>query len=197
MAENAKELLNQSKPWRSDVKWEVVAAEAVILVVLSIFMLINTTAAAEWILLIVGIVLLVAAVQLALGVFRDPTRGLGVFDSFRAGVGVTIGTIATVLGWQGDTSTMVRDIIGWGLLAYATLQIIGILASRKRENFRPVTLVLSGLVLVLGIFLLTSDASNYSGRISFFGWTMLIFGILLGGLAYLLKSRSENTTADA
>ncbi|MCO5216518.1 MAG: DUF308 domain-containing protein [Thermomicrobiales bacterium] len=197
MADNAKELLNQSKPWRSDVKWEIVAVEAVILAVLGIFMLVNTTKAAEWILLIVGIVLLVAAAQLALGVFRDPTRGLGVFDSFRAGVGVTIGVIATILGWQGDTSTIVRDIIGWGLLAYATLQIVGIIVSRKRENFRPATLVLSALVLVLGIFLLTADAGNYAGRISFFGWTLLVFGIVLGGLAYLLKSRTENTTASA
>lgn len=197
MAENAKELLNQGKPWRADAKWEIVAAQAVILAGLGIFMLVNTTTAAEWILFIVGVVLLIAAVQLAIAVFRDPARGLGVFDSFRAGVGVTIGTIATILGWQGDTSIIVRDIIGWGLLAYATLQLVGIVVSRKRENFRPATMVLSALVLVLGIFLLTSDAGNYADRISFFGWTLLIFGILLGGLAYLLKSRSENATTPA
>lgn len=197
MAENAKELLKQGKPWRSDVKWEIVAVEAVILVVFGISMLINTTTAAEWILAIIGVVLLVAALQLAVGVFRDPSRGLGVFDSFRAGVGATIGVLATVLGWQGDTSTIVRDIIGWGLLAYATLQIVGILVSRKRDNFRPATLVLSALVLVLGIFLLTSDANNYASRISFFGWTLLAFGIVLGGLAYLLKTRNESSPAAA
>lgn len=197
MAENAKELLEKGKPWRSDVKWEIVAAEAVILVVLGIFMLVSTTRAAEWVLFIVGVVLLIAALQLAMGVFRDPARGLGVFDSFRAGVGVTIGAIASILGWQGDTSTIVRDIIGWGLLAYATLQIVGIVVSRKRENFRPATLVLSALVLVLGIFLLTSDANNYAGRISFFGWTLLIFGVVLGGLAYLLKSRNETASTTA
>lgn len=195
MSDTAKDLLNQSKPWRADVRWQVVAAEAAILAVLGIFMLIDTERAGNGILQIIGLVFLIVSLQLAVVSFRNRNgegAGLGVYDSFRSGIGVTVGVIATSIWWTDEISNgSARVILGWGLIAFAALQLIGILAIRGRENFRPATLVLSGLTLVLGILLLTTDNASSESRITFLAIVMLVFGVILGGLAYLLKTKAD------
>lgn len=195
MSDTAKDLLNQSKPWRADVRWQVVAAEAAILAVLGIFMLIDTERAGNGILQIIGLVFLIVSLQLAVVSFRNRNgegAGLGVYDSFRSGIGVTVGVIATSIWWTDEISNgSARVILGWGLIAFAALQLIGILAIRGKENFRPATLVLSGLTLVLGILLLTTDNASSESRITFLAIVMLVFGVILGGLAYLLKTKAD------
>lgn len=195
MSDTAKDLLNQSKPWRADVRWQVVAAEAAILAVLGIFMLIDTERAGNGILQIIGLVFLIVSLQLAVVSFRNRNgegAGLGVYDSFRSGIGVTVGVIATSIWWTDEISNgSARVILGWGLIAFAALQLIGILAIRGKENFRPATLVLSGLTLVLGISLLTTDNASSESRITFLAIVMLVFGVILGGLAYLLKTKAD------
>lgn len=193
MSEAAKDLLNQSKPWRADVRWQIVAAEAAILAVLGIFMLANPERAGDWILQIIGLVLLIVSLQLTLVSFRSAQTGLGVFDSFRAGIGVTVGVIATSIWWSNSVdNSAARAILGWGLVVFAALQLIGFVTVHGRANFRPATLALSAFMLVLGILLLTSDDASSESRINFLGIVMLVFGVMLGGLAYLLKSRAES-----
>ncbi|MCA9832370.1 MAG: DUF308 domain-containing protein [Thermomicrobiales bacterium] len=201
MADAAKDLINQSKPWKADVRWQVVAAEAAILAVLGIFMLINTERAGEWILQIIGLVFLIVSLQLAVVSFRNRNgegAGLGVYDSFRSGIGVTVGVIATSIWWTDSiANSSARVILGWGLIAFAALQLIGIVVIRGKANFRPATLVLSGLTLVLGILLLTTDNASSEGRINFLAIVMVVFGVILGGLAYLLKSKADAAEAPA
>ena len=195
MADSAKSLLDQGKPWRSDVKWQIVAAEAVILVAIGLFMLIDSDSSGNWLLQIIGLVFLVVSFQLAVTSFRDTDQGLGAFDSFRAGIGVTIGIIATSLWWSDYvTNNAVRLILGWGLVAYSALQLVGLVKVRGFSGFRPATLALSALTLVLGILLLTST-DGAEDRIRFLGTVLLVFGVLLAGLAYLLKSREDNLEA--
>lgn len=195
MAETAKGLLDQGKPWRSDVKWQIVAAEAVILVAIGLFMLIDTDSSGNWLLQIIGLVFLVVSLQLAVTSFRDTDQGLGSFDSFRAGIGVTIGIIATSLWWSDYvTNNAVRLILGWGLVAYSVLQLLGLVKVRGLSGLRPATLMFSALTLVLGILLLTST-DGAEDRIRFLGTVLLVFGVLLAGLAYLLKSREDNVEA--
>lgn len=192
MAETAKDLLNQSKPWRSDVRWQIVAVEAVLLVAIGLFMLFSTDRAGEWILQIIGLVFLIVSLQLAVVSFRNSERGLGAFDSFRAGIGVTVGVIATSIWWSDYVAnSAVRQILGWGLIAFAAMQLIGLVIVRGRSGLRPATLILSALTLVLGIVLLTSNETSAEDRIRFLGVVLLVFGVLLGGLAYLIMSRES------
>lgn len=195
MADTAKGLLDQGKPWRSDVKWQIVAVEAVILVAIGLFMLIDSDSSGNWLLQIIGLVFLVVSFQLAATSFRDTDQGLGAFDSFRAGIGVTIGIIATSLWWSDYvTNNAVRLILGWGLVTYSALQLVGLVKVRGFSGFRPATLALSALTLVLGILLLTST-NGAEDRIRFLGTVLLVFGVLLAGLAYLLKSREDSLQA--
>ena len=197
MADTAKGFLDHGKPWRPDVRWQVVAAEAVILVVLGIYMLIDTDRAGDWILQIIGLVFTIVSLQLAISAFRSGQEGgLGVFDSFRSGIGVTIGIIATSIWWSDTVSNDAgRQILGWGLVAFAVLQLIGIVVVRGRENFRPANLVFSALTLVLGVLLLTTDSASSESRVQFLAIVLAVFGVVLGGLAWLIRSRDEEATA--
>ncbi len=183
-------LVNQSKPWSSEARWEIVGAEAVVLAVGGLFTLLNTDRAADWMMQIIGLVFMIVSLQLAIAAFRGTGTPLGKFDTFRAGIGVTVGVIATSLWWSDAvTNNAVRLILGWGLVAFATLHLVGGVVVRGRENLRLASLLGSALTLVLGILLLTSRNATSDGRLTFFGIVLLVAGVLLGGLAYLIKGR--------
>lgn len=201
MPEAAEGFLERSKPWRADVRWQVVAVEAVMLVLLGAFMLSNTARAGNWLLQVIGLVFLVISLQLAVTSFRqsgEGARGLGVYDSFRAGIGVTVGIIATSLWWSSNVPNgAVRQILGWGLVAFPALQLIGIAMVRGRQNMRPTSIALSVLALALGIVLLTTDNTSASDRITSLGIVLLVFGVLLGGLAFVVRNRAASRAAPA
>lgn len=195
MSDAAKDLIDQSKPWRADVRWQVVAIEAVLLVAIGLFMLISPDRAGDWILQIIGLVLLVASLQLAVVSLRSGEGRHGSFEAFRAGIGVSVGVIATSIWWSDYISNnAARIILGWGLVAFALIQIVALVTKQGRSGLRLSTLVLSALTLVLGIMLLTSNSyETVESRLTFLGVVLLVFGLLLGGLAYLLMSGSSDT----
>lgn len=198
MAEAAKDLLEQSKPWRSDVKWQVVAVEAILLVAIGLFMLFSPDRAGDWILQIIGLVLLVASFQLAVAALRRGERVVGNYDTFRAGIGVTVGIIATSIWWSNYIdNNAARQILGWGLIAFSVLQLVGLVTKEGRAGMRMSSMVISALTLVLGILLLTSNSyATVENRLTFLGVVLLVFGVLLGGLAYLIMNR-ENAESGA
>jgi uncharacterized membrane protein HdeD (DUF308 family) len=186
-------LVNKGLPWRSDVRWPVVAAEAVALIGLGIFMLVDNEAAGRAVLQIIGVVVLVASIVLGTSSFRSRESGLGAFDAFRAGVGVTVGLIATVSWWSEYIEAgAVRLILGWGLVAYSALHLAGLVAERERTSIRPSIVVTVVLTLVLGIILLTSSDNVSGGRITLLGTIFLGFGALLGAWAYYLYARARD-----
>lgn len=195
MSDTAKGLIDQTKPWRSDVRWYVVAIEALVLAALGLYMLIDTDRAGEWILQIIGLVFLAVSLQLAATSFHHDDQGLGSIDSFRAGVGVTVGIVATSIWWSDYApNNAVRLILGWGLVAFAALQLFGLVTSRGRAGVRVSALVLSGLTFVLGIILLISDSSSADEFITFLGVVMLVFAVLMAGLAWLIYSRQRGVS---
>jgi uncharacterized membrane protein HdeD (DUF308 family) len=196
MSEQATSFVNRALPWRSDVRWPVVSVEAVALIGLGIFMLVDNASAGRAVLQIIGLVLLVASVVLGAGSLRTRERGLGEFDAFRAGIGVTVGLIATVSWWSDYIEPgAVRLILGWGLVAYSVLHVAGLLAVRGRGDIRPSIIVTMVLTLVLGIILLTSSDRVSEGRITVLGSVFLGFGVLLGAWAYVLYSRAGSRQA--
>lgn len=194
MSGRASGILDRSKPWRPDVRWQVVAVEAILLVAIGVFMLISPDRAGDWILQIIGVVLLVASLQLAVAALRGGEGALGVDDAFRAGIGVTVGVIATSIWWSGFVdNNAVRYILGWGLIAFSALQLLTLVTKEGRAGLRVSTLAISALTLVLGILLLTSNShETVEERLAFLGVVLLVFGVLMGGLAYLLMSRDSS-----
>jgi uncharacterized membrane protein HdeD (DUF308 family) len=197
MEEHTKVIVNQNLPWKRDVKWPIVAGEAAVLIVIGAFILIDQETASDVILQLIGVVLLATSAAVAWASFREPETRLGNFDSFRAGIGITAGAIATVSWWSDYIDNhAVRVILGWALIAYTILHIVGLVSVRGRSGLRPSVLVASGLSLVLGILMVTGDDSTSESRLTLLGTVVMIGGLLLAGLAYYLYREASKSSAD-
>jgi uncharacterized membrane protein HdeD (DUF308 family) len=198
MTDQAKQLVSKGLPWRTDVAWQVVAVEAVALVGLGAFMLIDTETAGDVVLQIIGVVFLVTSLVLGAGTLRESVARLGAFDAFRAGIGVAVGAIATVSWWSDYIeNSAVRVILGWGLVIYSVLHLVGLVTIRGRGGLRLSVLAIVAMTMVLGLVLLTANDASSTSRINLFGSIFLLFGLLLGGLAYYLYSRANPRAATA
>lgn len=192
MSDSARRFVNKGLPWRSEASWPVVAVEAVILIVIGAFMLIDTDRAGDVVLQIIGLAFLIASALLGAGSFRQEAGRLGAYDAFRAGIGVTAGLIATASWWSDYIqNNAVRLILGWGLVAYSILHFAGLLAVRGRSGLRPSVLAIVALSLVLGIVLLSSNDTVSESRLNLLGVIFVVFGVILAALAYLFYSRDR------
>lgn len=188
-------LLNQGNPLKGEANWLIIGIEAIALVGIGLYMLLDKSGASSVILQLIGVVLLFMSLSLG----WESLRGVGLlgpYDAFRAGIGVAIGAIATS-GWWSDTvdNSAIRLILGWGLVAYGVLHLAGLLINR--DKFRIAGLVIAALTLVLGIVLLTSRDGNYENRVTLLGWISLVFGLLLAGAAYWLYSKDSSRASAA
>lgn len=196
MVDKNKGLVNKGLPWRSEASWMVVAAEAVVLLGIGVYILIDKEGAGDIILQLIGVILLVTSLLLGWASLRNDITKLGAFDAFRAGIGASVGGIATVSWWSDYiANAAVRDILGWGLIIYSVLHLVGMVAVRGRQSLRPMALVTVGLTLVLGIVLLTTTSDALESRMTLLGIVLLVFGALLGALAYFLYSRQSTPSA--
>lgn len=193
MADTAKDLIGKSAPWRSDVKWPIVAIESVLLIALGIWVLVSPDSAKNAILQITGTVFLIVSVQLGIQAFRGTVTRVIALDAFRAGIGVTVSLIATSGWWTDYIGTpAIRVILGWGLIAFAVLQIVDVFLRYGQSGLRPSSIFFSVFTLVLGLLFLTSNDTTSDGRLTLLGSIFLVFGVLLGGLAFMIRARSEN-----
>jgi uncharacterized membrane protein HdeD (DUF308 family) len=180
-------LVNQGLPWHREARWQVIALEAIVLVGIGGFILIDKDTASDAILQLIGVVLLVTSVLLGLGSLRNSEDNLGFFDAFRAGIAVAAGVIATASWWSDYIADhAVRMILGWALIAYSLLHIVGLIAVRGRAGLRLTTLLVVGLTIILGIVLLTGNDTTTGSRLTLLGTVLLVFGLLLGALAYYM-----------
>jgi uncharacterized membrane protein HdeD (DUF308 family) len=195
--DKAIEFVNKGAPWRRDVPWPVIALEAVALIGIGAYILIDTTGASDVILQLIGLALLITSVLLGYGSFRNPTGSLGFYDAFRAGVGVTAGAIVVISWWSEyiDKAAQ-RNILGWGLIAYTGLHLIGLILVRGRGNIRISTIVVGLLTLILGIMLVTGDNESSESRLNTLAIILIVFGVALAALAtYLFKKSSDAANA--
>jgi uncharacterized membrane protein HdeD (DUF308 family) len=179
------------------VPWPVIALEAVALIGIGAYILIDTTGASDVILQLIGLALLITSVLLGYGSFRNPTGSLGFYDAFRAGVGVTAGAIVVISWWSEyiDKAAQ-RNILGWGLIAYTGLHLIGLILVRGRGNIRISTIVVGLLTLILGIMLVTGDNESSESRLNTLAIILIVFGVALAALAtYLFKKSSDAANA--
>ena len=187
------ELVNKGAPWRKDVGWPVIALEAIALIAIGAYMLIDSSGASDVFLQLIALALLITSVLNGFASLKSPEQGLGAFDSFRAGIGSAVGAIV-FLAWWSDyiEKEAQRNILGWGLIAYTVLHMVGLIVVRGRGNFRVSTIILGLLTLVLGILLVTGDNTASASRLNTLGIILLIFGIALAGLAFYLFNKSKN-----
>ncbi|MGC4107920.1 MAG: DUF308 domain-containing protein [Thermomicrobiales bacterium] len=197
MASKTRDLMDQGNPLGRSTNWIVVAIEAVLLIGLGIWVLVDKNSASTAILQITALVLLVASLMGIVGEFRSGSSDLVLFTAFRAGIGAAIGAIGTARWfWDYVDDNALRLILAWGLLAYAVITIIGVLIVRKLGSDAWGGLGVGVMTAVLGVVLLLNDNAQSSGTLQLLGIVFLLGGVLLGGIAYM-RYRSQTDPAAA
>ncbi|MGC4190802.1 MAG: DUF308 domain-containing protein [Thermomicrobiales bacterium] len=195
MASKTRDLMDQGNPLGSSTNWIVIAAEAILLVILGIWVLADKSGASTAILQLTALVLLVASLAGIIAEFRAGSSDLVLYTAFRAGIGVAIGAIGTARWfWDYLGDRPLQLILGWGLLAYAVITIVGVLLVRKLGSDSWGSLGVGAMIAVLGIIMLVNDNANSSGVLQLLGIVFLLGGVVLGGIAFL-RYRSQTSSA--
>ncbi|HWV23495.1 MAG TPA: DUF308 domain-containing protein [Thermomicrobiales bacterium] len=189
-------LRKHGNPLGRNTNWMIVAAEAVALLILGIYVLVNKSGAGTAILQITSIVLLVAGIVGIFTEFRSGSTDLALYTAFRAGIGVAIGAIGTARWiWDYMPLNALRLILGWGLLAYAVITVAGLLVVRKLGADSWGGLGVGAMTAVLGVILLLNDDASASGTLQLLGIIFLLSGVVLAGIAYLRFQSSQGANA--
>lgn len=189
--------MKEQAPWRKGVGWPVVAAEGALLAGLGLFVLLDKDTARDVIFQIIGTVLLVSSALVIWKSFRTPQDPMVPYAMLRGGVGATVGVLA-VMRWWSDylDNYATRMILGWGLIVFTLLHLVGIVMVRGRDGLNLASLVMSGLTIVLGIILLTGSDDASSGSLTLLGTILLVFGLLLLAFAYYIFQKKDTTGGD-
>ena len=182
MAERAMSMARDHAPWRASTPWWVTGIEAVVLILVGLFLLLQPASAAGLIILIIAVILLIESILHLIAELRLPRGEANAWVTLQAGIGATVGVLLVLRDWilpaiDGESA---RNILGFGLIAYAIVGALGALLVRDEGEawLRPI--VNSLLLVILAILLLTSGETNAVDRLALLGWVALI-----GGVAFL------------
>jgi uncharacterized membrane protein HdeD (DUF308 family) len=193
MAERALSMAKEHAPWRAGTPWWVTGVQGVVLILIGLYLLLAPGSAGELLFQIIALVLLVESVLQIIAQVRLP-RGEGdPYPMLQAGIGATIGVLLVLRGWllpELDAESA-RNMLGFGLVAYALVGVVGALLARGESDswLRPVVNAL--LLIILALVLLTSGEDNAEDRIAILGWIALIGGAALLFLAWRAYNRAH------
>jgi chromate transport protein ChrA len=113
----------------------------------------------------------------------------------QAGIGAAVGVLLVLRGWllPDLDAASARNILGFGLVAYALVGLAGALLARGEEESWVRPLVNALLLIVLAIVLLTSTETNAADRLGLLGWIALIGGAVYLVLAWRARERAAAT----
>ena len=194
MAERAMSVAQAHAPWRAGTPWWVTGIQAVVLVLIGLFLLLSPAAAGGVILQLIAAILLIESVLHIVAELRAPRGESDPWVMLQAGIGATVGLLVALRGWLVPTldANSVRTMLAWGIIAYAIVGTAGALLTRGEGEawLRPIVNAL--LLLLLAILLLTSGAENAADRLGLLGWVALIGGAALFFLAWRAYNRPRS-----
>ncbi|MGI8484736.1 MAG: hypothetical protein ACR2OU_10795 [Thermomicrobiales bacterium] len=198
MEDLGKNLVENSVPWRKGARWQSVGLQGVVLAAIGIYVLVDKSGAASAILQLIALALLVTSLLGVVGEIRSGGTDIAVYSAFRAGIGATIGAMGTARWfWNYIDDKALRLILGWGLIAYAVIFLVGVIAIRGRSGLQISGLVISALTIVLGVILLINDSATGSSTLALVGTVFVVFGLLLVVFAVYLHRSQKSATGVA
>ena len=195
MEDLGKSLVDNSVPWRKGARWQSVGLQGIVLAAVGIYVLVDKSSAASAILQLIALALLITSLLAVIGEIRSGGTDIATYSAFRAGIGATIGAMGTARWfWNYIDDRQLRLILGWGLIAYAVIFLIGVIAVRGRSGIQISGLVISALTIILGVILLINDNAQGSSILALLGTVFVVFGLLLVVFAvYLHRSKDKAT----
>ena len=195
MAERAFAMAREHAPWRAGTPWWVIGIEGVVLIVIGLYLLLAPVSAAAWIIQLIAVVLLVESILQIIAELRAPGSEADRYLLLQAGIGATVGVLLVLRGWllPDLDAASARNILGFGLVAYALVGLAGALLARGEGESWVRPLVNALLLIVLAIVLLTSTETTAADRLGLLGWIALIGGAVYLFLAWRARERAAAT----
>lgn len=189
MADRALSMAREHAPWQSSTPWWVTGIEAIVLVVIGLYFLLAPASAGGLLMQLIALIVLVQSVLQIVAALRDPAKAAGPYGMLQSGIGATVGLIVVLRGVMALDANAARNILGFGLIAYALVGLAGALIHRAEGESWIGPVVTALLLIVLALVLLTSGEANAVDRLALLGWIALIGGAALLFLAWRARAR--------
>jgi uncharacterized membrane protein HdeD (DUF308 family) len=205
LRQSAQEVAADAAPWRRGVPWYLIAIEAAVALAIGVYFITDPDAAQSTIRQLIAIVLVVISfldIWSGFSTYRDPLirDPMTPFRLVRGGAGMTIGLLAlfaTRWGWL--TEANIREVLGYGLIAYGAIGVLGILASWSNSRVRWATIGGNILGLALGFVLIYNAQQEVGATQStrYLGYAALIGGVVLAMYAFMVYRQGGTESARA
>jgi uncharacterized membrane protein HdeD (DUF308 family) len=165
------------------------------MVIIGLYLLLSPHTAANLIFQLIAVVLLVASILNIVAELRAPGPEADRYLLLQAGIGATVGVLLVLRDLLLPTLDAIsaRNMLGFGLIAYALVGLVGALLARGEGGSWLQPIVNAIVLIVLAIVLLTSSESNIASRLGWLGWIALIGGVVFLFLAWRARSSSATT----
>lgn len=191
------DLIDRGAPWSAKTSWTIVLVEGIVAGILGLIFLFKPGGSSAT-LQLSGLVLLGGALITAFQLWRHRIRpDLELLSAFRAGSGVTVGTVVVVATFFTDVTASVTAalavVVGIGFIIFGLAGIAGSFVRRAADAPLPMaTLVLNAVLALAGVVLMFSGAAGSSavdGIFNLLGIALIVTGLGLAGYAYLLRQQ--------
>jgi uncharacterized membrane protein HdeD (DUF308 family) len=198
-----KSVASEYKPWRKDLPWYWVGLQGAIALAIGIYFVATPDAASSTIRALLAILLIVSSVSDILNGFRDYANKLEdlpmtPYFLVRGGAGVAVGLLF-FLSARSDylTETDARYILGYGLIAYAAIGLVGAIMAMVKGQMHWMAVATNLLYLLLGAVLIYNNQESVEAEraVRFLGWAAIIGGAILLVYTYFLKTGQEAEAA--
>lgn len=194
----AEEFIDRGAPWSSRTSWTIVLVEGIVVAIIGLLFIFKPLGGASTTLQLVGLALLLGSLVTSFQLWRNQFRpDLEVLASFRAGSGVTVGSVVIVATFLTDVTDAVTAtlsvVVGIGFIVFGLVGIAASLVRRQIEAPLPLaSLVLNAVLALAGLLLLFAGAAGsdtVDGLFNLLGVVLIAAGLALAGYSYMLRQQ--------
>ena len=199
-----KSVADEYKPWRKGVAWWVVAAQGAIVALIGLYFLIAPDSANSTIrFLLAAILILSSLVDIRSGFngFNQQLvapQPLAPYLLLRGGAGIAMGVtyfVSTHYDYVSEENA--RYLLGFGLIAYAVIGLIGAVVAVLKGRFTRGVSVSNALFLAIGAVLLYNNQESVDSEdsVRYLGLAALLGGVALLAYSWFAKTEQEAAAA--
>jgi uncharacterized membrane protein HdeD (DUF308 family) len=195
------ELIDRGAPWSASTSWTIVLTEGIVVALVGLLFIFQPFGGSSTTLQLVGLVLLVGSLITSFQLWRRQLRpDLELLAAFRAGSGVTVGSVVIVATFFTNVTDSVTAalavVVGIGFVIFGLMGIISSLIRRQMDAPLPLaTLVANAVLALAGALLVFAGAAGPSavdGIFNLMGVLLVAAGLGLAGYSYMLRQQDPN-----
>jgi uncharacterized membrane protein HdeD (DUF308 family) len=192
----AEDLIDRGVPWNPGTSWTIVLTEGIVVALVGLLFIFKPLGGSSTALQVVGLILLGGSLATLFQLLRhEYPPDLEVLSAFRAGSGVTVGTVVIVSTFlTAVTDAVVASlavVIGIGFVVFGLVGIAGSLARRELNAPLPMaTLIINAVLALSGLVLMFAGAgggSDVDWLFNILGVLLIASGLALAGYSYMLR----------